>query len=374
MIQAIRGLYNEGRFEAAYAMLDQAVEKYPSDLQLGRDVGVFIYEKSVFHKFKIAVSGLAAYLPTHPKDYDAFIAHAFTSWVSGFNTECIASCERAIALKHDREIPYRILGLYYLNRQEYLYAFTSLAAGLLFCAEKEALRIFLVLAGAMLKDLPAFTFAFDGLNFTFKPTCFNAMAVETSTAHLQSTLSEAEELRLIRAEAAGCRRIVECGCLVGNHTLYFAKALRPEKIIVLDASTQSLDQTRHNFSLNPDVADVILDLRHRAISTDTGMIELLGHTVKAVVMDEEIQEPVDFLKIDVDGMEMAALEGLRLTINQYRPKIMIEVSNEFTEQFRRFLREINYEIRQQIVRGGDGNYLISPIEGWRPLPAAAGDI
>jgi hypothetical protein len=372
MIQTIRGLYAEGRFEAAYAMLDQVVEKYPNDLQLGRDVGVFIYDNSVFHKFEIAVRGLAAYLPTHPKDYEAHIAHAFTAWVSGLSTECIASCSRAIALKHDGVIPYRILGLYYLNRQDYLPAFTSLAAGMLFCAEKEALRIFLVLAAAMLQALPAFTFVFDGFNFTFKPTCFNAMAVETSTAHLQSTLSEAEELRLIRAEAAGCRRIVECGCLVGNHTLYFAKVLRPEKIIVLDASTQSLDQTRHNFSLNPDVADVILDLRHRAISTETGMIELLGHTVKAVVMDEEIQEPVDFLKIDVDGMEMAALEGLRLTINQYRPKIMIEVSNEFTEQFRRFIQEDNYEVRQQIVRGGDGNYLISPIEGWRPLPATTG--
>jgi tetratricopeptide (TPR) repeat protein len=368
MIQTIRALYSEGRFEAANTLLDQALEKYPGDLQLGRDLGVFIYENMVFHKFKIAVSGLAAYLPTHPRDYDAHIAYGYIAWVSGLEAECIASCTRAIALKHDGVIPYRILGLYYLDRQQYLPAFTALAAGMLFCAEKDALRIFLVLAAAMMQDLPSFTFAFDDLNFTFKPTCFNAMAVETSTNHLQSQLSEAEELRLIRVEAAGCRRIVECGCLVGNHTLYFAKALRPEKIIVLDASTQSLEQTRHNFSLNPDVADIILDLRHRAISTETGMIELLGHTVKAVVMDEEIQEPVDFLKIDVDGMEMAALEGLRLTIGQYRPKIMIEVSNEFTEQFRRFLQEINYEVRRQIVRGGDGNYLISPIEGWRPLP------
>jgi len=114
MIQAIRALYSEGRFESAYVMLDQAVEKHPNDLQLGRDVGVFIYEKSVFHKFNTAVSGLSAYLPTHPNDYDAYIAHAFTAWVSGLNTECIASCTRAIALKHNGFIAYRILGLYYL--------------------------------------------------------------------------------------------------------------------------------------------------------------------------------------------------------------------------------------------------------------------
>ncbi|MCS6242508.1 MAG: FkbM family methyltransferase [Opitutus sp.] len=371
MIKDIRALYNKGQFEAAYALLDHAVATHPDDLQLGRDVGVFIHEHAVFHKFKTAVSGLAAYLPSHPTDYEAHIAHAFTAWVSGLNNECVASCTRAIALRHDVIHPYHILGLYYLNRQEYLPAFTTLAAGMLFCApaDKETLRVFLMLAAAMLRDLASFTFAFDGFNFTFKPTCFNAMAVETSAAHLQSLLCEAEELRLIRAEAAGCRRIVECGCLVGNHTLYFAKALRPEKIIVLDASTQSLEQTRHNFSLNPDVADVVLDLRHRAISTETGMIELLGYKVKAVVLDEEIQEPVDFIKIDVDGMEMAALEGLRLTIGQYRPKIMIEVSNEFAEQFRRFIHEFNYVVRQQIVRGGDGNYLISPAEGWRPLPA-----
>ncbi len=142
MIQTIRALYNEGRYEAAYARLDEALEKYPNDLQLGRDVGVFIYEKSVFHKFKTAVSGLSAYLPTHTKDYDAYIAHAFTSWVSGLNAECMASCTRAIALKHNGVTPYRILGLYHLNRQEYLPAFTALAAGMLFCAEKEVLRFF----------------------------------------------------------------------------------------------------------------------------------------------------------------------------------------------------------------------------------------
>ena len=51
-------------------------------------------------------------------------------------------------------------------------------------------------------------------------------------------------------------------------------------------------------------------------------------------------------------------------------QVVEKYANEFTGQFRRFIQEHNYEVRQQIVRGGEGNYLISPIEGWRPLPAA----
>ena len=46
MIQTIRGLYGEGRFEAAYAMLDQVVEKYPNEftVQFRRFIQAVNYE------------------------------------------------------------------------------------------------------------------------------------------------------------------------------------------------------------------------------------------------------------------------------------------------------------------------------------------
>ena len=77
------------------------------------------------------------------------------------------------------------------------------------------------------------------------------------------------------------------------------------------------------------------------------------------VIDRQLGEggmAVVFLAHDLRHDRPVALKLLR-------PELSSEIGPD------RFLREINYEIRQQIVRGGDGNYLISPVEGWRPLPA-----
>ena len=53
---------------------------------------------------------------------------------------------------------------------------------------------------------------------------------------------------------------------------------------------------------------------------------------------------VDFLKIDVEGMEIDVLEGLKRTIAEQRPRIFIEVDNSNVGKFSNGLRSNNYYI------------------------------
>ena len=77
-------------------------------------------------------------------------------------------------------------------------------------------------------------------------------------------------------------------------------------------------------------------------------------------LDEEITAKVDFMKIDVDGMEMEVLEGCRAIIDRDRPKIMIEVSESLKEPFRAFLAGHRYRVVKEIGRNDDTNFFIAP--------------
>jgi len=345
MTDQLRALHDAGRFDECYAMIQREIADPKTPSGELRNLAVFIVERSVFFLFDEVIRILDIYLASGPSDVAAYQAHAYASWVKGANERCVKSCERAIILKQDEVAGYQVLAMMHLCEQRYFQAFSILGAGLLFAKDKQPLMPWMILATNMLKGVQSVKVSFEGFQLHFGLTCFNAMAMESTLNHLTGHMNEPDELRMIREE-------------IGS---FFAKALRPQRILVLDADERSINQTRLNFGLNPDVKDVVLDLRHRAIGAGGGELTFFGKQVKVTTIDAEAPEDVDFLKIDVDGMEMAALNGMRGLIVRCRPRIMIEVSNEYLNEFKAFLAETGYEVRRQLVRGGDGNYLIAPV-------------
>lgn len=47
------------------------------------------------------------------------------------------------------------------------------------------------------------------------------------------------------------------------------------------------------------------------------------HKIEVVKIDEDVNHPIDFIKMDIEGGEVPALEGARKTINQYHPTLAI---------------------------------------------------
>ncbi len=63
--------------------------------------------------------------------------------------------------------------------------------------------------------------------------------------------------------------------------------------------------------------------------------------VGALTIDSLDLSRVDFMKIDVEGHELAVLRGSRKTLQKYHPTLMVEVTSSSTAEF--LCGEMNYE-------------------------------
>ncbi|CAB3760001.1 hypothetical protein GQ57_30555 [Burkholderia sp. MSh2] len=67
-------------------------------------------------------------------------------------------------------------------------------------------------------------------------------------------------------------------------------------------------------------------------------------TVPLITLDSLDLPRVDFMKIDVEGMEIDVLEGARNLITKFRPPIYLEYAKNDSENLAKLLRELGYTI------------------------------
>jgi hypothetical protein len=90
-----------------------------------------------------------------------------------------------------------------------------------------------------------------------------------------------------------------------------------------------------------------------------------GRTVESVTIDSlAIEGPVSFMKVDIQGSDLFALQGARETILKYKMPILFEYEEQFQKDFHTsfddyidFVRSINYRF-EKIIYGI--NYLVVP--------------
>ncbi len=72
---------------------------------------------------------------------------------------------------------------------------------------------------------------------------------------------------------------------------------------------------------------------------------------------------IDFLKMDVEGMELRALAGLKETIARCRPTMFVEVENQNIPEFRQWLSEVRYTVEATFRRYPQNeNFLVRPVD------------
>lgn len=88
--------------------------------------------------------------------------------------------------------------------------------------------------------------------------------------------------------------------------------------------------------------------RAGAIPLSTGD-ELLGH------------RRIEFIKVDVEGMELQVLSGLTRTIGTCRPNLFVEVENEHQAEFLRWTEVTGYAVVETYNRSGNQeNFMLVP--------------
>ncbi len=186
---------------------------------------------------------------------------------------------------------------------------------------------------------------------------------------------EAFELEELRKRVGAGARIVDVGANTGNHTIFFAGPMKAAKVTPLEplpeaGATLRRAVERNGFD-NVDLSRLGIGVADRAgrarlVSSERGGLGATSlapdpsGTIIIDRLDTVISEPVDLLKIDVEGMEMPVLAGAQATIARSRPLIYIEIANDNTPAFSAWLQETGYCVERVFTDKGHANYLIAP--------------
>jgi FkbM family methyltransferase len=186
---------------------------------------------------------------------------------------------------------------------------------------------------------------------------------------------EAAELGALKDRLGPGRRIVDIGANTGNHTVYFAGPMQaqcvvpfeplPEIAAVLERAVAvnalgNVDLSKLRLGLSDGAGRMGIVRSERGGLGASRLVDDAEGEIAVTTLDDALTEPVDFLKIDVESMEMQVLAGASATIARYRPDIFIEIANDNTLLFQAWLQENAYRVERIFSDKGHANYLIAP--------------
>jgi len=196
--------------------------------------------------------------------------------------------------------------------------------------------------------------------------------------HLAGKFYEPEELEIIREHCPKNAVFADIGANIGNHSVFALKVLGVKKLIPFEPNPVAIAVLTSNLGLNGELARC--DLSHLgfglsdraqdglAMEVDKPNKNLGGGRLVeggdlAVIRGDDAlaEEKVNFIKIDVEGMEMQVLAGLSETIARCRPVVFIEVDEVNREAFLAWVAANAYEVAATFRRYPvNENFLLKP--------------
>ncbi len=231
-------------------------------------------------------------------------------------------------------------------------------------------------------DGSIFSFEYGGRHFSFfVPEVHDTVA----NFHANGRFYEAEDLEALRAYVKPKSRILEIGAHVGNHTVFFDAFMSPRKITVFEPNPGTRELLKMNLALNgvktADLAFAAFALgahrgRGQSISHDkhnSGGSEIVEAPSGGIFIETAdhlfAKDGFDFIKIDVEGMEIGVLSGMRALIERCQPLIFIEVMDGNGDMFQELVRSIAYKVLwQKQMYEGLKNFIIGPERAARWTP------
>jgi FkbM family methyltransferase len=185
-------------------------------------------------------------------------------------------------------------------------------------------------------------------------------------------------LRFLATRLPRGLRIVDVGANTGNHTLFFAAVMQAEAVVPIEPHPRAVAAIRTAVAENR-LGNVDLSRLGNAVGATSGRLSPvlsegggLGATrfvpdprgsIPLAPLDALVAGPVDFIKIDVEGMEMEVLAGAASLIARCRPHIFVEVLDETVAEFVAWADANAYRIEKLFSDKTHCNYFVAPAEG-----------
>lgn len=124
---------------------------------------------------------------------------------------------------------------------------------------------------------------------------------------------------------------VDAGGYTGDTALQFiSRYPNFEKIFVFEPEEQNISQAKQNLKnysnivcIQKGLSDENKTLRFSANNSASSVSEDGELTIEVARLDDIVDERVDFIKMDIEGSEGAAIEGAKQTIAKYHPTLAI---------------------------------------------------
>lgn len=220
----------------------------------------------------------------------------------------------------------------------------------------------------------------DGITYTQRHGLIRGMRRRGGLGFLPAIFTgsthDTPEHRFLESLDLRGKVVYEVGAFQGLLTLFFSS--RAAEVIAYEPNPPSYERVLENLRLNRRGN---VRLRQLAVGDRPGALTLLADplmpggasadpqvsdqirssvttirsvTVPVVTLDEDIRASQlprpDFIKIDIEGMELPALKGMASILRQHRPDLYIEMHGATVEQkdenvraVVRFLSDIGYE-------------------------------
>ena len=184
---------------------------------------------------------------------------------------------------------------------------------------------------------------------------------------------EEEELRFLADRFPRGLRIVDAGANTGNHTLFFSAVMQAETVVPIEPLPRACAAIRAVVAEN-GLRNVDLSRLGSAIGASRGRLRAvpsvtagLGAThfvpdplgaIPQAPLDDLVAGAVDLVKIDVEGMEMQALEGAARLIAAQHPHLYIEVLDTKIAEFMNWVDRNAYGVEKLFPDKTHCNYLL----------------
>ena len=157
--------------------------------------------------------------------------------------------------------------------------------------------------------------------------------------------------------------VIDAGGCWGDTSLIFSsKVGKKGKVFTFEFFEDNLNILKENFSYNKEISknivltenplydksDKILYLNH-ACADITTLTEKENNSqqYKTISIDDFIEnnkiEKIDFIKMDIEGCELKALQGAKNTLKRYKPKLAIAAYHKYDDYYEipEFLNELS---------------------------------
>lgn len=184
--------------------------------------------------------------------------------------------------------------------------------------------------------------------------------------HALGQFFEIDELRVLREVVGSGKSIVEVGANVGNHLAFYAQHMKPKRIFPFEPNPAAVNLLTRNIEANgfAPVVDqrgigIGAGARYGTFSVVLPYDDNLGaarlahggaeegtEQVEVYPLDERLKgEAVDFIKIDVEGMEFDVLDGASELISRNKPVLMVEVFRDKIPAFESWCATHGYAVK-----------------------------